>query len=86
MEEFIRPLGIKQTELAKRLGVSFPRLNDVIHGRRAVSPDTALRLERVFGMSADFWLGLQLDWDLWHAMRSPAAAEICKLEPVSREE
>ena len=86
MEEFIRPLGIKQTELAKRLGVSFPRLNDVIHGRRAVSPDTALRLERVLGMSADFWLGLQLDWDLWHAMRSPAAAEIGKLEPVSREE
>ena len=86
MEEFIRPLGIKQTELAKRLGVSFPRLNDVIHGRRAVSPDTALRLERVLGMSADFWLGLQLDWDLWHAMRSPTAADIGKLEPVSRAE
>jgi len=86
LEEFVRPLGLKQTELARRLGISFPRLNEVINGRRAVSPDTALRLERVFGMSAEFWLGLQLDWDLWHAMRSPTASEIDKLEPVSRKE
>ena len=84
LEEFVRPLGLKQTELAKRLGISFPRLNEVINAKRAVSPDTALRLERVFGMSAEFWLGLQLDWDLWHAMRSPSAADIQKLEPVGR--
>src|SRR5262245_57804704 len=57
LEEFIKPLGITQSALAARLGVSFPRLNDVIHGRRAVTPDTALRLARVVGMSADFWLG-----------------------------
>ena len=86
LEEFIRPLGVNQTDFAKRLGVSFPRLNELIHAKRSVSPDTALRLERVLGMPADFWLGLQLDWDLWHAMRGPGAAEIAKLEPVGRTE
>lgn len=84
LEEFIRPLGIKQTDFARRIGVSFPRLNEVVHAKRAVSPDTALRLERVLGMPADFWLGLQLDWDLWHAARGPAAAAIERLEPVGR--
>jgi addiction module HigA family antidote len=84
LEEFIRPLGITQTEFAVRLGVSFPRLNEIINGKRSVSPDTALRLERVLEMPADFWLGLQLDWDLWHAMRTPGAAEIERLQPISR--
>jgi addiction module HigA family antidote len=82
LEEFIKPLGITQSELAVRLGVSFPRLNEVVNARRAVTPDTALRLARVVGMSPDFWLGLQIDWDLWHAMREPAAAGIEKLEPL----
>jgi addiction module HigA family antidote len=81
-EEFIRPLRITQTELAHRLGISFPRLNEVIHARRALTPDTALRLARVIGMSADFWLGLQLDWDLWHAMHGSGAEEIAQLQPL----
>lgn len=84
MAEFLKPLGISQSEFAVRLGVSFPRLNEIIRGKRAVTPDTALRLARVLGISADFWLGLQLDWDLWHAMRSEKAAEVAQLEPVSR--
>ena len=50
--------------------------------KRAVTPDTALRLARVLGMSADFWLGLQQDWDLWHALRSDDAAEIAHLQPL----
>lgn len=82
LEEFLKPLGTTQSEFAARLGVSFPRLNEVIRGRRAVTPDTALRLARVLGMSAEFWLGLQLDWDLWHAMRSRKAAQIAELRPV----
>ena len=61
---------------------SFPRLNEIIHGKRPVTPDTALRLERVLGMPADFWLGLQLDWNLWHAMRGQTAADIAGLEPL----
>ena len=76
LEEFLKPLGISQSAFAIRLGVSFPRLNEIIRGKRAVTPDTALRLARVLGMSADFWLGLQQDWDLWHALHSKAAAEI----------
>ncbi len=82
-EEFVKPLEITQTELARRLGVSYPRLNEIIKGRRSVTPDTALRLSRVLGMSADFWLGLQQDWDLWHAMNSPAAKYISQLKPIS---
>jgi addiction module HigA family antidote len=81
-EEFLVPLGISQVEFAARLGVSYPRLNELIHGKRGVTPDTALRLERVLGMPAAFWLTLQQDWDLWHAMRSPEAKEIQRLRPL----
>jgi antitoxin HigA-1 len=82
LEEFLKPLGITQSAFAIRLGVSFPRLNEVINAKRSVTPDTALRLARVTGMSADFWLGLQQDWDLWHALRSDKAEEIARLEPL----
>ena len=82
LHEFLEPLGVSQSALAVRLGVSFPRLNEVIRGRRRVTPDTALRLARVVGMSADFCPGLQQDWDLWHAMRSDQAAAIAELEPL----
>jgi antitoxin HigA-1 len=82
LEEFLKPLGISQSAFAIRLGVSFPRLNEIVRGKRAVTPDTALRLARVLGMSADFWLGLQQDWDLWHALHSEAAAQIDQLEPL----
>ena len=85
LEEFIKPLGLTQTELAGLLGVSFPRLNEVVRGRRAVTPDTALRLARVLGMPAGFWLGLQQDWELWHAMNGPAAEEISRLKPLRRD-
>ena len=84
-EEFIKPLKLTQVELANRLGVSYPRLNEIIKGRRSVTPDTALRLSRVLGMSADFWLGLQQDWDLWHAMNSPEAKSISRLKPISKD-
>ena len=83
LEEFLKPLGVSQSAFAVKLGVSFPRLNEIIRGKRAVTPDTALRLAQVLGMPADFWLGLQLDWDLWHAMRNEKAAEIAHLKPLS---
>jgi len=82
LEEFLRPMGITQSDFAVRLGVSFPRLNEIIKGKRGVTPDTALRLARVLGMSAEFWLGLQLDWDLWNAMQSKEYGQIAQLEPV----
>jgi addiction module HigA family antidote len=84
LEEFLKPLNISQSAFAIRLGVSFPRLNEIVRAKRAVTPDTALRLARVTRMSADFWLGLQLDWDLWHALRSRDARAIAKLSPLPR--
>lgn len=83
LEEFLNPLGISQSAFAVRLGVSFPRLNEIVRRKRAVTPDTALRLAQVLGMPAGFWLGLQTDWDLWHAMQSKSAEEIARLKPVS---
>jgi antitoxin HigA-1 len=79
-EEFLTPLAMTQTELAKKLGVSYPRVNELIHGKRSVTPDTALRLEQLFGMEAQFWLNLQLAWDLYHVLHSPAAREIRKIK------
>jgi addiction module HigA family antidote len=84
LEEFLKPLGISQSAFAIQPGVSFPRLNEVVNRRRSVTPDTALRLAQVTGMSADFWLGLQQDWDLWHALRSSDAVEIESLTPLPR--
>ncbi len=82
LKEFLLPLKITQTAFAARLGVSYPRLNEILRHKRSVTPDTALRLARVLGISADFWLGLQQDWDLWHAMHGKRAAEIARLEPL----
>lgn len=79
LEEFVRPLGLSQTELSQWIGVSYPRLNEIIHGKRGVTPDTALRLEQVFGADAQFWLNLQLAWDLYHAKRSSSAREIQRI-------
>ncbi len=84
LEEFLKPLGISQSAFAIQLGVSFPRLNEIIREKRGVTADTALRLAQVTGMSADFWLGLQPDWDLWHALRSKDVARIAKLAPLGR--
>ena len=58
------------------------RFSELIRGKRAMTPDTALRLARVVGMSAEFWLGLQMDWDLWHAGRDKNVEEISRLIPL----
>ena len=82
LEEFLKPMGISQSAFAVQLGVSFPRMNEIVRGKRGVTADTALRLAQVLGTSADFWMGLQVDWDLWHALRSPAGVRISLLTPV----
>ena len=63
MEEFLKPMGITQYRLAKEIGVAQRRIGEIVAGTRAVTPDTGLRLSRFFGMSDDFWTGLQLDYD-----------------------
>ena len=64
LEEFMRPFGLSQNQLGKELNVSPRRINEIVHGRRSITADTALRLARFFGNSASFWLGLQMDYDL----------------------
>ena len=80
LEEFLKPLALNQRELAEHLGVSYPRVNELIHGKRGVTPDTALRLQQLFGMEAQFWLNLQMAWDLYQASRSPEARRIRKIK------
>ena len=63
-EDVLEPLGMSVNQLAKALGVTATRLNDVVRGRRGITADTALRLARYLGNSAEFWLGLQLEYDL----------------------
>lgn len=64
LEEFLKPLGISQYRVAKDIGVPPRRINEIVHGNRSVSADTALRLARYFGMSERFWLNLQTRYDL----------------------
>jgi len=63
-EEFLRPMGLSQNRLALALRVPARRINEIVLGRRRVTADTALRLSRYFGMSPQFWLGLQMDYEL----------------------
>ncbi|MBA7623267.1 MAG: HigA family addiction module antidote protein [Calditrichaeota bacterium] len=64
MEEFLRPMGLSQNRLANDLGVPPRRINEVVLGKRRITADTALRLAHYFSMSPQFWLGLQIDYDL----------------------
>lgn len=82
LEDFLKPLEMTQSQLAERIGVSYPRINEIVKGRRGVTPDTALRFSRLFGTTPEFWLNGQRNWDLWHAMRAPSAAAIGKIRPL----
>ena len=64
LEEFLKPMGISQYRLAKDISVSARRINEIVHGTRAISPDTALRLSRYFGLSERFWVNLQARYNL----------------------
>ncbi len=67
LEEFLRPAGLTQVEAARRMKIPLNRLNELINGKRGITADTALRLARLLEMSPDFRMGLQADWELWHA-------------------
>jgi len=66
-EEFLVPMGLSQNRIAREMGVPPRRINEIVHGKRAVTADTALRLARYFGISEEFWMGLQADYDLEEA-------------------
>ena len=82
LEEFLKPLEMTQVELAEAIGVPLQRVNEIVNQKRGVSPETALRLGKYFGVSADFWLGLQKDRDLWNAYQKEKA-KLNEIVPVS---
>ncbi|MGM0418422.1 MAG: HigA family addiction module antitoxin [Thermodesulfobacteriota bacterium] len=69
-EEFLIPMSINQRDLSKAIHVSYQRINEIVNGKRGITPSTALRLAKFFNMSEDFWMNLQLRWDLYRAKRS----------------
>ena len=69
-EEFLKPMGLTQRTLADAIHVPYQRINEIVNGKRGITPGTALRLAKYFGMSADFWLNVQLRWDLYYAQQA----------------
>ncbi len=82
LEDFLIPLGMTQREAAERLRVSYPRMNEIVNGKRAVTPDTALRLAKFTGTEPEFWLNLQQAVDLWDALHSEQARELKTIQPA----
>ena len=70
IEEFLNPMGLTQRELANSIHVPYQRINEIINKRRGITPSTALRLAKFFGMSEDFWMNLQLRWDLYRTKQT----------------
>ncbi len=73
LEEFIKPLGLTQRALAQALKMPYQRLNEIVRGKRGITPSTALRLARFFGTSPEFWLNLQHMWELYWAYQEEKA-------------
>lgn len=82
LEEFLTPMEISQNRLARAMGVPPRRINEIVHGKRAVTADTAIRLARALGTSEQFWMGLQTDYDL-EAAKKNAHKELKKIENVA---
>ncbi len=82
LEEFLNPMGLTQRELADNIHVPYQRVNDIVNGRRGITPSTALRLAKFFNMSADFWMNLQLRWDLYFAQQDEIN-DLKKIRPYS---
>ena len=80
LEEFLKPLGVSQNSLARAVNVPPRRINEIVHGKRSVSADTAVRLSRFFGTSEKFWLGLQGDFDLEEARQKVDLEEIKRFQ------
>jgi addiction module HigA family antidote len=80
--EFLEPMGISQKALSDAIHVSYQRVNEIINQKRGVTPATALRLAKYFGMSADFWLNLQIRWDIYQSLKTEAK-EIEMIQPLA---
>jgi antitoxin HigA-1 len=82
LEEFLTPMGISQKDLADNIEVPYQRINEIVNGRRGITPSTALRLAKFFDMSPDFWMNLQLRWDLYFA-RQDENKVLQRIQPYS---
>jgi antitoxin HigA-1 len=82
LEEFLNPMGISQKDLADNIEVPYQRINEIVNGRRGITPSTALRLAKFFDMSADFWMSLQLRWDLYFAQQAETKV-LERIQPYS---
>ncbi len=74
VEEFLEPLGLSQTEFARQIGVSRQRMNEICTGKRAIIPDTSVRLARALGTTPEFWMNLQMKLDLWKTLHDEKRA------------
>ena len=83
LEEFMKPYGMTQTEIARRIGVSRKHISEIVNSRKGISTDIALRLSRLFGTSPELWLNGQIAWDVWHTMRRENAYKLEAIEPVA---
>jgi len=73
LEEFLIPMGLTQRQLAAAIHVPYQRINEIINGKRGITPSTALRLGKFFGVTPGFWMNLQLCWDLYYAQEAEQA-------------
>jgi addiction module HigA family antidote len=80
LKEYLGPMGLTQRDLANAIRVPYQRINEIVRGRRGVTPSTALRLGKFFGTSPGLWMNMQLRWDLYHAER----AEARQLQDISQ--
>ncbi len=80
LEEFLIPMGLTQRDLADGIRVPYQRVNELVNGRRGITPSTAVRLAKFFGTTPDLWMNLQLRWDLYHTQE----AEARELERIKR--
>lgn len=85
LEEFLMPMGLTQRDLARSLQIPYQRVNEIVRGKRGITPSTALRLARFFGTTPEFWLNLQQAWDLYHAYRREAQT-LGKITPYAQKE
>jgi addiction module HigA family antidote len=84
LHEFLEPLGITQAAFARHIGVTNARLSEIIHGKRPVTMDSALRFERALGFSAESWMRMQLTVDMYDALHGRSGKSVERIKPIKR--
>jgi antitoxin HigA-1 len=84
LREFLEPLGITQVAFAKHIGVTNARLSEIIHGKRPITMDSALRFERALGFSAESWMRMQMTVDMYDALHGRLGKAVGRIKPITR--